>query len=141
MCSNVDFLTTCLSRHSQLMPLVLHKTGFTVQSVRTHTVPLDNIFQTAEHWHPLSGVLVTFQDHLKECKFKPVQCTNSGCTFKGAVSALEAHLKECEYRLVQCSKCTDRLPYRVLSVCIHFSFSKALFLESMLQTHNTCVFL
>ncbi|XP_028676130.1 TNF receptor-associated factor 5 isoform X1 [Erpetoichthys calabaricus] len=51
-------------------------------------------------------ILCRLQDHLKQCPYESVQCTNKGCTVALFRKDVKEHIKnECKYRLEPCSYC------------------------------------
>ncbi|CAB4008195.1 TNF receptor-associated factor 4-like [Paramuricea clavata] len=60
-----------------------------------------------------SGELSSLEDHLKNCNFEEIQCTNAGCDEMLTRRSLQYHLSaKCKLRIVSCSFCTETYCYK-----------------------------
>ena len=59
------------------------------------------------------------QDHVSECKYKPVECPNRerGCLEKISANDVKKHLaEECQFRDVECQHCGEKTAQHLLQV-------------------------
>lgn len=59
--------------------------------------------------------------HFSVCAFKPVKCTNEGCSFIGGQQQIQDHLIECPFLVKICSNCNKTIMLQKESIAEHLN--------------------
>lgn len=67
--------------------------------------------------HQVYQLCHLLQGHCQDCKYKPVRCTNPGCSELMPTEKLDSHVGgNCPFRKVTCNHCMEEIAANMLEV-------------------------